>query len=293
MKGRVLRDVAAVSETLLTAALAFLLLVYGGVKVIGRQFRVRQYMLDMPAGDLEGGQLVWIMHGFSRVYEAALGLAECAAALILLWPRTRTLGALACSAIMANIALLNIEYGIGALSSAAPMLAAAVLIGLLRLARRPTPGSTSTPRRLRIANAALLGGAAAAALLVTVLMVRAVEAMSDAFPIAGRYRIIGVESGDAAQAPRLLAEGAVLYLEFNGEAALRAGGAWWFGEYALQDRRVEARLYPLARGDSPAPDQPIELRGDWTTDAGTPRFVGTSPPIVLTLRRENREWPRR
>lgn len=291
MKGRVFRDAAALSETLLTAALAFLLLVYGGVKVLGRQFHVRQYMLDMPAGDLEGGQLVWLMHGYSRVYEAALGLAECAAALVLLWPRTRTLGALACIAILANITLLNVEYGIGALSSAAPMLAAAVLIGLLRLARRPSPGRPSTARGLRVARTAFLTGIAIAAALVAALMVRAVEAMSGAFPIAGRYRIIGVERGETGEAQRFPAEGAVLYLEFNGEAALRAGEAWWFGEYALEDRRIEARLFPLPRGGSLSDDEPIELRGEWIADAGTPRLVGASPPVVLTLRRENREWP--
>jgi hypothetical protein len=87
---------------------------YGLTKVIPNQFRAPPLVtLIQPVGNqtLEG--LLWASIGASLGYEIFLGCAELLGGILLLAPRTTTLGALICLADMTQVFVLNMTYDIG------------------------------------------------------------------------------------------------------------------------------------------------------------------------------------
>ena len=87
---------------------------YGITKVIPNQFRYPPLVtLIQPVGNqtLEG--LLWASIGASLGYEIFLGCAEVLGGILLLAPRTTTLGALICLADMTQVFVLNMTYDIG------------------------------------------------------------------------------------------------------------------------------------------------------------------------------------
>ncbi|WP_414852190.1 hypothetical protein [Brevibacillus sp. IT-7CA2] len=58
--------------------------------------------------------LAWHFFGYSRFYEIFIGIAELACALLLLFPRTRTIAAICLFPISLNITIVNFEFDISA-----------------------------------------------------------------------------------------------------------------------------------------------------------------------------------
>lgn len=77
--------------------LAIVFVTYGGIKLLGGQF----YYGDWSAtkATVGGPFLVWLFYGYSPVYARFIGLAEFIPALMLLIPRTATIGAMALFAV--------------------------------------------------------------------------------------------------------------------------------------------------------------------------------------------------
>ena len=95
-------------------ALASQMLYYGMVKVIPTQFPAPSLVtLVEPVGNLSVTGLLWTSIGASPAYQIFTGSAELLAGLLLLVPRTTTLGALVCLADMTQVFVLNLTYNIG------------------------------------------------------------------------------------------------------------------------------------------------------------------------------------
>lgn len=93
--------------------LAIIMFRYGMAKIFPGQFITPSlYKLDQPLGESSPMGLAWAFMGYSRGYTIFSGIAECLGGLLLLFRRTRLLGALVCIAVMTNVVALNFFYDI-------------------------------------------------------------------------------------------------------------------------------------------------------------------------------------
>jgi hypothetical protein len=95
-------------------ALAASMFEYGMTKVIPVQFaRPTLNTLVTPVGNQSLSNLLWTSIGAAPLYEMFTGWAEMLAGILLLTPRTTTLGTLICLADMTQVFVLNMTYDIG------------------------------------------------------------------------------------------------------------------------------------------------------------------------------------
>lgn len=87
---------------------------YGMAKIIPTQFQSPSLVtLVQPVGTLSLADLLWTFIGASTAYQMLAGLAEVAAGVLLVVPRTAMLGAWLCSVDMAQVFALNMSYDFG------------------------------------------------------------------------------------------------------------------------------------------------------------------------------------
>ena len=95
-------------------ALAASMFEYGMTKLLLTQFpRPPLATLVTPVSNLSLSALLWTSIGASPGYETFTGFAELLGGLLLLAPRTTTLGALICLADLTQVFVLNMTYDIG------------------------------------------------------------------------------------------------------------------------------------------------------------------------------------
>jgi len=93
--------------------LAAHLTIYAFYKVFPLQFRFPNLVRLMePFGEFSPMGVLWNFMGASPAYTIFSGAAEIAAALLLFWRRTATLGALVATAVMVNVVALNYCYDV-------------------------------------------------------------------------------------------------------------------------------------------------------------------------------------
>jgi uncharacterized membrane protein YphA (DoxX/SURF4 family) len=93
--------------------LAYMLFVYGFVKVIKLQFPFPDLIrLTEPYGDSTPMGLAWTFVGYSTGYNLFTGGAEVLAGILLFYKRTTLFGALVAMTVMANIVAMNFAYDI-------------------------------------------------------------------------------------------------------------------------------------------------------------------------------------
>ncbi|WP_405974130.1 DoxX family protein [Streptomyces sp. NBC_00988] len=85
---------------------------YGAAKAVPLQFQLPPSKLVEPLGDLSPMGLLWAQTGSSKPYQILLGCAEIAGGLLLVAPRTASLGALVSAAEMAQVLLLNMTFDV-------------------------------------------------------------------------------------------------------------------------------------------------------------------------------------
>ncbi len=94
--------------------LAFTLFLFALEKFFKMQFPdLGYYVLSEPVGNLSPMSLAWAFFGYSYSYNVFIGIAE-SAALLLLFRRTTTLGALVTLATLANVMVVNYSYDVHA-----------------------------------------------------------------------------------------------------------------------------------------------------------------------------------
>jgi len=124
------RWVGETLSVLLRYSIALGLTSYAISKIWREQFPPLQPMvLDQRVGDLSPMSLLWSFMQYSRLYSTFGGVMELVVVLLLCFRRTAALGALLCLAVMGNVAMLNIAYGVQVkLYSTMIVLSAAVLV---------------------------------------------------------------------------------------------------------------------------------------------------------------------
>ncbi len=92
--------------------LAYIIMQYGAAKVVDMQFSSSINGLDTKVIDLGPMGLAWAFFGFSFKYEFFIGCFQIIAAILLLYRRTATLGAVLMVTIMANIVFVNFSFDV-------------------------------------------------------------------------------------------------------------------------------------------------------------------------------------
>ena len=112
-------------------ALIYVLFSYGIVKVIKLQFRSPGLLrLLEPLGDFSPMGLAWTYMGYSDTYTIFAGACEILAAVLLIFRRTKTLGALVGIGVMLNIFMMNMSYDIPVKLYSFHLMAFALIISL-------------------------------------------------------------------------------------------------------------------------------------------------------------------
>lgn len=88
--------------------LALVFIFYGGIKLLGGQYYYGDWTISKNTTD--GTSLVWAFYGYSPIYGRFTGLFELIPALMLLFGRTATLGAMALFAVGLNITVMDFCY---------------------------------------------------------------------------------------------------------------------------------------------------------------------------------------
>lgn len=96
-----------------TYYLAYYMLVYGIIKIFYLQFRPPGLeRLFQNFGQISPMRLMWMFMGYSKSYTMFAGMSETLAGILLLIPRTRTLGGLVGAGVMLNVFMMNMSYDI-------------------------------------------------------------------------------------------------------------------------------------------------------------------------------------
>ncbi|MGA9173328.1 MAG: hypothetical protein WBZ33_05035 [Thermoactinomyces sp.] len=104
----------ALSQSIPTTFRLFLgltFLIYGLAKLTIGQFGVPSDQIAAIRG--EGFTIAWTFFGYSRVYEVFIGIGEVLSAILIMIPRTKTLGAVCFFPIAINVMMVNYCYQIG------------------------------------------------------------------------------------------------------------------------------------------------------------------------------------
>ncbi len=109
-RGKISANLSYLSQALIRFWLAFMIAGYGFAKVLKTQFQVPEYIKDIPMGEQHPFWLTWNYFGFSREYALLLAAVEVGGSILLLFRRTRLLGASILFPAMANIVLINKYY---------------------------------------------------------------------------------------------------------------------------------------------------------------------------------------
>ena len=99
-------------QILLRFFLAYTIMQYGAAKVLDVQFSTSISGLDTRVVDMRPMSVAWSFFGYSFSYEFFIGCSQIAAALLLLFRRTATLGAILMVTIMSNIVFVNFAFDV-------------------------------------------------------------------------------------------------------------------------------------------------------------------------------------
>ncbi|MEW6130518.1 MAG: hypothetical protein AB1757_26020 [Acidobacteriota bacterium] len=99
-------------QTAVRYLLVYIFLVYGFAKVFGQQFYSAASTLDTAVGELSGLQLTWRFFGYSYAYTLFVAAAQIISAMLLMFRRTTTLGAVILLPVITNIVIINFTHHI-------------------------------------------------------------------------------------------------------------------------------------------------------------------------------------
>jgi hypothetical protein len=106
-------NIVNLSRSATALFLALILFKYGLDKLFKQQFYLPEpNLLFTPLGHLDKDILYWSTMGVSRSYNIFLGMVEIAPAILLLFKKTRTIGAIIAMAVLMNIVAINFSFDI-------------------------------------------------------------------------------------------------------------------------------------------------------------------------------------
>jgi hypothetical protein len=193
---------------------------YGMVKVIPNQFaQTSPERLTTMVGDLHRMSLLWTFMDASAGYTIFTGAAEVLGGLLLTCRRTRTLGALVCIGVMANVVMLNFCYDVTVKLHSSHLLALCLfvaaadvrrLVDFFVLGRTPRPAvfrPLFTTKWLRLAASALMTvlvlGFAGLSLRQQIMVSQTLGQLAPKPPLHGIWNVREVVADGAVQPPLL------------------------------------------------------------------------------------------
>lgn len=99
-----------VGEVIFRYVLGLIMIAYGSIKILEIQFVLPQSVYDVPLKDLDGVALAWAFLGFSSWFTVLLGIIEFIPATLLLFRRTKLVGALLLLPSTFSVFLINNAY---------------------------------------------------------------------------------------------------------------------------------------------------------------------------------------
>ena len=294
-----LTRLALAAMTLARLALALGMMPYGVSKLVDFQFQVDSSNYARPLGELPGTILTWAFLGYSPVFQALLGVFEVVPAVLLLFARTRRLGALLMFPVTLNVAMINYFLDLWP----ATRLISGVFLGLnlflilydwrlyrdllARVLAKPEP---IADRRLRIASKVL--GFVVPAAVIAMFAVQFYSQIQEYMgPItdfvgrrqinrAGTWRVTSVKIGGV---PVGAAENALLYFDFSHVCVYSDGTGKRTGRFEAKNSDHTFRL----KGVRIAPGTE-DIEGTYRVDGARLVMEGRSAgrAVEMVLRRE-------
>jgi uncharacterized membrane protein YphA (DoxX/SURF4 family) len=99
--------IGIVATTVARLVLGAGMMPYGISKLMNLQFQVGASVYARPLGDIPGTGLTWAFLGYSPAFQFLMGVFETVPSLMLLFARTRRLGALLLFPVLLNVVLIN------------------------------------------------------------------------------------------------------------------------------------------------------------------------------------------
>ena len=105
---------ASPGRPLLRVITAAGLIFYGCAKITGAQFRVLDSELDRPLREVSGFWLTWYYFGHFAAYKYFLAICEIASGVLLCSRQSSLLGALLACALLVNVVIIDLVFGVDA-----------------------------------------------------------------------------------------------------------------------------------------------------------------------------------
>jgi DoxX len=102
-----LKNLGFASMTAVRFALGTIMIGYGIQKLTNKQIQLGAWSYAQPLGESSGVALTWAFLGYSPMFQFLLGAFEAIPGLLLLFARTRRIGALLMFPVLANVVMIN------------------------------------------------------------------------------------------------------------------------------------------------------------------------------------------
>ena len=113
--------------------IAFYMISYAVGKLTGEQFGVSHEMIAKPIKDLNPFYIAWYLFGQSMAFKIVVAVSQIVGSILILFPRTKLIGALVLLPILANIFLIDACFTTGVLGFALPVRLAGMLFADLMI----------------------------------------------------------------------------------------------------------------------------------------------------------------
>lgn len=98
-------------ETIVRYALGIIMFSYGLIKILRIQFILPSSIYEEALKNIDGVTLTWAFLGYSPWFSILLGFLEAIPAVLLLFQKTKLLGALLLFPVLINVFFINVAYG--------------------------------------------------------------------------------------------------------------------------------------------------------------------------------------
>jgi hypothetical protein len=263
-------------------ALASSMFLYGICKLFPLQFHFPgPRALTMKVGDMLPWEVMWLFMGVSKPYSVIAGVAEVLGGALLLWRRTRLLGAVILLAVMGNVVLMDFCYDVDMKLYASQLLLAILFVlapDAPRLLRALVPERAALGQhpswQLR---AAVLARYAVFVLVAGEILVWAVDATQEgvgSHPLHGIWQVAAAERCEQGWHTIAIQRGAFTTIGRDHARKL----------YKLDPQKLDADSFTLLDADT---DKPVGMLIAKSADPSQLMLAGdlAGEPLQLDLRR--------
>jgi hypothetical protein len=251
LEGKRVRQLTAILEGIAVTFLVLLLTLYGVSKLALAQFFTRLSWLDARVWQLGEFEFIWTVYNQSKAYQFFAGLVETGVAVLLLFKRTRKLGALLAVPVFGNLVALNVGYDLAALDEALAGLVPSLFLVLLYFPAykaffwdtTSNSGAHSLfGQRTRRVGFITKYAVVLIGLIGTLLLLSPKFQMRVKPPLYGKWRIASV-TGAASALPADLTPGSYFYFESLNEFVVRHEDAFNFGTYTFDPQTHQIEIF--------------------------------------------------